>query len=57
MRRLIMLVMQENNYGVILNDNQMSISPNVGAMRNYLMKISTNKYYNYIRKKIALYLI
>ena len=38
---------------VILNDNQMSISPNVGAMRNYLMKISTNKYYNYIRKKIS----
>tara|TARA_Y100001970_G_scaffold154080_1_gene188626 strand:- start:1058 stop:2917 length:1860 start_codon:yes stop_codon:yes gene_type:complete len=37
---------------VILNDNQMSISPNVGAMRNYLMKISTNKYYNYIRTKI-----
>ena len=34
---------------VILNDNQMSISPNVGAMRNYLMKISTNKYYNYIK--------
>ena len=33
---------------VILNDNQMSISPNVGAMRNYLMKISTNKYYNYM---------
>ena len=38
---------------VILNDNQMSISPNVGAMRNYLMKISTNKYYNYIREKIG----
>ena len=38
---------------VILNDNQMSISPNVGAMRNYLMKISTNKYYNYIRTKIG----
>ncbi len=38
---------------VILNDNQMSISPNVGAMRNYLLKISTNKYYNYIRTKIG----
>ena len=38
---------------VILNDNQMSISPNVGAMRNYLMKISTNKYYNYMREKVG----
>ena len=34
---------------VVVNDNDMSISPNVGAFRNYLVKISTNKSYNYIR--------
>ncbi|MDA7641768.1 1-deoxy-D-xylulose-5-phosphate synthase [Candidatus Marinimicrobia bacterium] len=38
---------------VVVNDNDMSISPNVGAFRNYLVKISTNKSYNYIRSKIG----
>ena len=38
---------------VIVNDNDMSISPNVGAFRNYLVKIATNKSYNYIRGKIG----
>ena len=37
---------------VIVNDNDMSISPNVGAFRNYLVKIATNKRYNYLRKGI-----
>tara|TARA_B100000497_G_C7694251_1_gene423260 strand:- start:1951 stop:3813 length:1863 start_codon:yes stop_codon:yes gene_type:complete len=37
---------------VIVNDNDMSISPNIGAFRNYLVKISTNKSYNFIREKI-----
>ena len=37
---------------VIVNDNDMSISPNVGAFRNYLVKIATNKQYNKIRKFI-----
>lgn len=38
---------------VIVNDNDMSISPNVGAFRNYLVKIATNKSYNYVRSKIG----
>ena len=38
---------------VILNDNEMSISPNVGAIRNYLRKISTNRVYNYVRNKVG----
>ena len=37
---------------VIVNDNDMSISPNVGAFRNYLVKIATNKKYNAFRKWI-----
>ena len=38
---------------VIVNDNEMSISPNVGAIRNYLRKISTNKIYNSVRRQIG----
>ena len=34
---------------VILNDNEMSISPNVGALNNYLNKIVTNPTFNRIR--------
>lgn len=30
---------------VILNDNEMSIAPNVGAMHNYLSKIRSDKHY------------
>jgi len=37
---------------VILNDNEMSISPNVGAMHTYLTKIVTNPLYNRIRDEI-----
>ena len=37
---------------VIVNDNDMSISPNVGAFRNYLVKIATNKKYNKFREWI-----
>lgn len=37
---------------VILNDNTMSISPNVGAMRNFLAKIVTNPLYNRVRDEI-----
>ena len=37
---------------VILNDNEMSISPNVGAMNTYLTKIVTNPLYNRIRDEI-----
>ncbi len=37
---------------VILNDNEMSISPNVGAMRTYLTHIITNPLYNRVRDEI-----
>ncbi len=37
---------------VILNDNKMSISPNVGAIRSYLTKIVTNPLYNRVRDEI-----
>ncbi|UNK20402.1 1-deoxy-D-xylulose-5-phosphate synthase [Paenibacillus sp. N3/727] len=30
---------------VVLNDNEMSIAPNVGAMHNYLSKIRSDRYY------------
>ncbi len=37
---------------VVLNDNEMSISPNVGAMNTYLTKIVSNPLYNRIRDEI-----
>jgi 1-deoxy-D-xylulose-5-phosphate synthase len=37
---------------VILNDNKMSISPNVGAMSKYLTNIITNPIYNRIKAEI-----
>ena len=37
---------------VVLNDNEMSISPNVGAMSKYLTRITTNPLYNRIRNEI-----
>ncbi len=37
---------------VILNDNAMSISPNVGALRTYLTKLVTNPLYNRLRDEI-----
>jgi 1-deoxy-D-xylulose-5-phosphate synthase len=36
---------------VILNDNKMSISANVGAMSKYLTKLTTSTTYNFLRKK------
>ena len=38
------------NLLVILNDNEMSISPNVGALNNYLAKILSGKFYSGIRE-------
>ena len=35
---------------VILNDNEMSISPNVGAMNNYLTKILSSKIYSTVKE-------
>ncbi len=37
---------------IILNDNEMSISPNVGAIHHYLAKIITNPLYNKIRDEM-----
>ena len=34
---------------VILNDNEMSISPNVGAISKYLTSITSSKYYNRLK--------
>ena len=38
------------NLLVILNDNEMSISPNVGAMTNYLAKVLSSKLYTTVRE-------
>ncbi len=35
---------------IILNDNEMSISPNVGAMTNYLTKILSSKAYSTVKE-------
>ncbi|MDZ7722130.1 MAG: 1-deoxy-D-xylulose-5-phosphate synthase [candidate division KSB1 bacterium] len=37
---------------VILNDNSMSISPNVGAMSKYLTNLISNPIYNRIKKEV-----
>src|SRR3989338_1275434 len=37
---------------IVLNDNEMSISPNVGAISKYLNKIITNPLYNRIRAEV-----
>lgn len=41
-----------NNLLIILNDNNMSIDDNVGALHRYLSEINTSKRYNNIRDKI-----
>ncbi|WCN38939.1 1-deoxy-D-xylulose-5-phosphate synthase [Aneurinibacillus uraniidurans] len=40
------------NVTVILNDNEMSIAPNVGAMHNYLSKIRTNDGYRRAKEEV-----
>jgi 1-deoxy-D-xylulose-5-phosphate synthase len=37
---------------VILNDNNMSIDPNVGALKEYLLDITTSKTYNRFKNKV-----
>jgi len=37
---------------VVLNDNEMSIAPNVGAMNKYLTKIRSNPLYNRVRDEL-----
>ena len=40
----------DKNLLVILNDNQMSISENIGGLRNYLTRVWASKTYNRIRE-------
>ncbi len=44
---------ENSNLLVILNDNNMSIDPNVGALKEYLTDIATSKPYNRFRDDIA----
>lgn len=44
---------EKSNLLVILNDNCMSIDPNVGALREYLTGITTSKKWNRFRDDIA----
>ena len=42
----------ETDLIVVLNDNEMSISPNVGAIHKYLTRIVTNPAYNAVRERV-----
>src|SRR3989338_5006962 len=42
----------KNNLVVVLNDNEMSISPTVGALSRHLNKIISNPFYNHVRDDI-----
>jgi 1-deoxy-D-xylulose-5-phosphate synthase len=48
---------ENSNLLVILNDNNMSIDPNVGALKQYLTDITTSKPYNRFRDDIATMLL
>jgi len=41
-----------SNLLIILNDNCMAIDPNVGALKDYLLDITTSKTYNKVRDEI-----
>ena len=43
---------QQKNLIVILNDNEMSISQNVGALQNYLTNVLVSKSYNSMKKQV-----
>ena len=42
----------QKNMIVILNDNEMSISPNVGALQHYLTNVLVSKSYNTLKKQV-----
>jgi 1-deoxy-D-xylulose-5-phosphate synthase len=44
---------ENSNLLVILNDNCMSIDPNVGALKEYLTNISTSRPYNRFRDEVS----
>jgi len=41
----------DNDLLVILNDNDMSISPPVGAVSNYLARVLSSRFYNRVRER------
>jgi 1-deoxy-D-xylulose-5-phosphate synthase len=43
----------DRDFIVVLNDNEMSIAPNVGAMHKYLVSVQRNPLYNRLRSKIG----
>ncbi|SFS93038.1 1-deoxy-D-xylulose-5-phosphate synthase [Marininema halotolerans] len=43
---------EQRDMMVILNDNEMSISPNVGALHNYLGKLRTNRSYHKMKDEV-----
>ncbi|MFC4078214.1 1-deoxy-D-xylulose-5-phosphate synthase [Salinithrix halophila] len=47
---------EQRNIMVILNDNEMSISPNVGALHNYLGKLRTHRHYNKMKEEVEVLL-
>lgn len=47
---------EKKNLIVVLNDNEMSIAPNVGAMHNYLGKIRNDKKYKNAKKELESFL-
>ncbi|HEX6058424.1 MAG TPA: 1-deoxy-D-xylulose-5-phosphate synthase [Gemmatimonadaceae bacterium] len=43
----------DRDFVVVLNDNEMSIAPNVGAVSRYLNSVQTNPIYNRLRSRIG----
>lgn len=43
----------DSNYIIVLNDNEMSISPNVGGMSKYLQSIRTAPGYNQLKENVT----
>ena len=43
---------EKSNLLIILNDNNMSIDPNVGALKEYLTDITTSHTYNEVQDEV-----
>ncbi|WP_236838535.1 1-deoxy-D-xylulose-5-phosphate synthase [Caldalkalibacillus salinus] len=43
---------EQKDMTVVLNDNEMSISPNVGALHNHLGKLRTAKQYRWVKEEL-----
>ncbi len=48
--------MDDNDMLIVLNDNQMAIDPIKGGFTQYLVDITTSKYYNKVRSKFGAWL-